>query len=126
MRPDGYAYEVVARSADWRASVVAGGIFGLHGTHWTPLSIFERYATYERSRHALPANHGEVRSWTALFLDRVMTRGSELDLFALMGVIAARLGRGDADGAKDFRRYDRQNGFAAVRAFLDELRRTPR
>ncbi|MEO8603115.1 MAG: hypothetical protein ABI629_11120 [bacterium] len=123
MWPDGYRYEVLPRSADWRTSAVAGGMLGLHGTHWTPRAIFERYATYERSRHRLPKHHRAVREWTGLFLERVMTSGSELDLFALMGVIAARLAHADSNGAKDFRRYEGLAGVAGIRAFLDELDR---
>ncbi len=130
MRPDGYTHAVVPHAADWSGSAVAAGLLGLHGTHWTPLSIFERYATYERARHALPTHHRAVRTWAGLFLERVMTTGSELDLYALMGVIsarlAARLAAGDADAAKDYRRYEGLEGFAAVRAFLAELRRDAR
>ncbi|MFN8640491.1 MAG: hypothetical protein U0802_02060 [Candidatus Binatia bacterium] len=123
MRADGFPYVAVPHAADWRASPVAGDLFGLHGTHWTPRSIFERYATYERARHARPRSHDAVRGWTTLFLERVLTTGSELDLFALLGVLAARLADDEAAGAKDFRHYPHLTGFAGARAFLDELAR---
>ena len=127
MRPDGFTYAVVPHAAEWRTSAVAGGIFGLHGTHWTPRAIFERYATYERGRHARPTQLRAVREWAALFLDRTMTTGSELDLFALLGVLAGLLAAADdAGGAKDFRRYARLTGFAGAGAFVDALDRRTR
>lgn len=126
MRPDGFIHTVVPHAAEWRTSTVAGGLFGLHGTHWTPRTIFERYATYERARHTRPTNLRAVRKWVLLFLDRALTTGSELDLYALLGVLAGRLGADDADGAKDFRRYERLVGLAGARAFLEDLERKSR
>jgi len=126
MRSDGFTHLVLPRAATWRASTVAAGILGLHGTHWTPRSIFERYATYERTRHARPTSQRALRGWTSLFLERVMTTGSELDLFALLGVLAGRLDDDGGAGAKDFRRYQHLTGLTAAEAFLDELVRRRR
>jgi hypothetical protein len=122
MRPDGYTYAVAPLSTDWRSSVVEGGILGLHGTHWTPEGIFERYATLERARHKFPKNQRWLRPWPARFLERVLQSGSELDLYALMGILAGRLDPDVGEGAKDFRRYYGMAGLDGVRSFLDELR----
>lgn len=126
MRGDGFTHLVLPRAAAWRAWTVAAGILGLHGTQRTPRAIFERYATYERTRHARPTSQWALRAWTSLFLGRVMTTGSELDLFALLGVLAGRLADDSGASAKDFRRDEHLTGLTAAEAFLDELARRRR
>lgn len=99
---------------------------GEHGTHWTPRSVYERYFTLERKvrrhRAGVPTTSATwVEEYAAFFLNRYLETGAEIDLYALMGVIAGRLapvaGRGRE---KDYRDYDRLAGFDALVRFVAE------
>jgi len=96
---------------------------GLHGTHWTPRAIYERFRTYERKRCHGNITHDWITAYPRVFLDRFLEQGSELDFFALMGLVAGRLSdhTGPA-GEKDFRLYDSVPGFDSVFRFLEQIR----
>ena len=96
---------------------------GLHGTHWAPRTIYERFRTYERKRCRGNVTHAWFTAYPRVFLDRFLEQGSELDFFALMGLIAGRLSDHTAPaGEKDFRRYDSVPGFDSIRRFLEQTR----
>lgn len=98
----------------------AGEVLGLHGTVWTPPSIYERYATLERRRITRGRRPDWFEVYGPVFLERFRQEPSDENFFALMGVVAGVLSsRHGVAGSKDWRTYDALPGFAALRAFLD-------
>ena len=100
---------------------------GEHGDDfWTPLSVFERYLTLERKlrRHsdATPMTSvTRVEEYAHFFLRRFLEEGDELDLYALMGVIAGRVAPASGRGReKDYRDYDNLPGFSSLLRFVEE------
>ena len=109
---DGFGYDVIM------GAEAAPEILGLHGTHWTPRSIYERFLTLERARRRHPSNHRWLEPWPAILVERVLERRSSLDLYALLGLVTGALGPLDGDGReKDFRTYPSLPGFEAVGEF---------
>ena len=104
---------------------------GEHGTAWTPRSVFERYMTLERKirrhRAGTPTTSATwVEEHAVFFLRRYLASGAELDLYALMGVLAGRLAPVDGRGReKDYRDYDRLPGFRALVDFVEQAAATP-
>jgi hypothetical protein len=112
---DGYA---AVRAAPGIAPV-PGQTLGLHGTHWTAQSIYERYATLQRRRLTNPSQLRWFDAYPSEFLQRCLRDPSEQNFFALMGVIAGTLAaRNGMAQAKDYRRYATLPGLHALRAFL--------
>jgi hypothetical protein len=106
---DGFGYEVIMRPGG------SPEILGLHGTHWTPRAIYERFCTLERARRRHPSNHQWLEPWPAILVERVLERRSPLDLYALMGLVAGAVSPLDGEGReKDFRTYGSLPGFDAV------------
>lgn len=106
---DGLGYDVLT------SSEAAPEILGLHGTHWTPRAIYERFCTLERARRRHPSNHRWLEPWPAILVERVLERRSSLDLYALLGLVTGALGPLDGEGReKDFRMYTCLPGFDAV------------
>jgi len=98
---------------------VSGRTLGFHGTQWTLQSIFERYATLEQSRRALPSRLQWFAPYGPEFLRRFLDEPTEENFFAVMGVIAGVLASGNGEpSAKDYRTYDALPGFEALRQFL--------
>lgn len=97
---------------------------GEHGTAWTPQSVYERYLTLERKlRRNRPEAPTTSATWVdehaPFFLQRFLETGAELDLYALMGIVAGRLAPVDGRGEeKDYRRYDDLPGFRALVRFV--------
>ena len=106
---DGLGYDVLT------GSEAAPEILGLHGTHWTPRAIYERFCTLERARRRHPSNHRWLEPWPAILVERVLESRSLLDLYALLGLVTGALGPLDGEGReKDFRTYRCLPGFEAV------------
>jgi len=102
---------------------VQGRTLGLHGTQWTPRSVYERYGTLERSRRARPSRPQWFAEYGAEFLRRFSEDPSEQNFYAIMGVIAGVIAsRNGEAGAKDYRKYDLLPGFDALQQFLEEVR----
>src|SRR6185295_1563164 len=96
---------------------------GLHGTHWTLQSIFERYATLERGRRSRPWRREWFAQYGPEFLRRFMEDPTDQNFFSVMGVIAGVIAsRNGEANAKDYRRYDALPGFEALQQFLREVR----
>ena len=96
------------------------GTMGLHGTHWSPRAVYERYATLQRKYRRFPDRLRPVGDWPRMILQRFLDEGSETDLFALLGVIAGRLEALDGTGAeKDYRTYENLAGFDQAEAFVE-------
>jgi hypothetical protein len=99
---------------------------GEHGSGWTPRSVFERYLTLERKirrhRQGVPTTSATwVEEHAAFFLKRYLDTGAQLDLYALMGVLAGRLAPVDGRGReKDYRDYERLPGFDALVQFVEQ------
>jgi hypothetical protein len=99
---------------------------GEHGSRWTPRSVFERYLTLERKvrrhRAGVPTTSATwVEDHAVFFLQRYLDAGAELDLYALMGVLAGRLAPvGGRGREKDYRDYERLAGFASLVRFVAE------
>ena len=115
---DGLAYEVVTNPDG------SPHVLGLHGTHWTPRAVYERFRTLEHARRRHPSNHRWLEPWPAILVERVLERRSPIDLYALMGLVAGALSPLDGEGReKDFRTYGSLRGFDAVRAYWECLER---
>ena len=111
MRADGYELRPVGQTV------------GLHGTCWTPASIFARYATMERKRRAHPAWERWFDRHPRVFLERFLQDPTDLQLFALMGVAAGvYASRRGMRGEKDYRAGHASLGFDAVCRLLDAWR----
>jgi len=119
MKADGYLFDANNRadgSYDDR-------ILGLHGTHWTARSIYERYASLESRRRRHPEALVWFEPYPAMFLERVLEDPTELNVAALMGVLSAAVRSPDGPGAaKDFRVAALPPGFSAAQQFYEELR----
>jgi hypothetical protein len=104
---------------------------GEHGSFWTARSVFERYLTLERkvrrhSKDAPTTSATWVEAQAAFFLKRYLDTGAELDLYALMGVIAGRLAPlGGRGREKDYRDYARLPGFRSLVRFVEEATAEP-
>lgn len=104
---------------------------GEHGSMWTPRSVFERYLTLERKirrhREGAPTTSATwVEEHAAFFLKRYLETRAELDLYALMGVIAGRLAPvGGRGREKDYRDYERLPGFRTLVRFVEEAAAEP-
>jgi hypothetical protein len=125
MAREGYRFIVLPEKEDGGGPPHRAGPFGLHGTHWTPRSIYERYLTLQATHLSGAGYKRWLEDVVPLFLDRFLEEGSDLDLFALMGVLGATAGGQDCDRSKDFRDYDRIPGFDAFEAFLSDVRKGP-
>lgn len=98
------------------------GTLGLHGAHWTPQSIYERYFTLERRRRRDTNTLKWFPPYRQRFLKRYLEDPSELNFFAMMGPVAATLARLDGDGReKDYREYGNLPGWKHLRAFYREI-----
>lgn len=99
-----------------------GQALGLHGTHWTAASIFERYATLQRRRRRFPQEMGWFAPYPAKFLARFLEDPDTESFHALMGVVAGALA-GDRREApsKDFRRYPSQRGLGPLGRFVEQV-----
>jgi hypothetical protein len=98
-----------------------GQTLGVHGTHWTPSSIYQRYVNVERRRRRYPERMAWFEPYAAVFLQRFLADPIELNFFALMGVLAGTLAP-PATGAKDFRTYGATDGFPLLRQWFDAMR----
>ncbi len=106
---------------------------GLHGTHWTRQSIYERYAALERRRRGHPRDLRWFEPYPTVFLERFLEDPSEINFFALMGVLSGVLtSQAGMAADKNYRTYDALPGFETLRRFLEDcgtpdatLRRTP-
>lgn len=103
---------------------VAGETLGVHGTHWTPRSIYERYLTLQRRRRADPTRLHWLPPYAEKFLQRFLEAPSENNFFALMGFVAGTVGDATGEmGAKDYRAYALLPGFETLREFYAEVTR---
>ena len=118
----GYSYQQTSPGT----APVPGRTLGLHGTRWTPSSIYERYATLERRRRSHPSQMDWFESYPALFLRRFLGDPSAENFFALQGIVAGALAahHGEAK-AKDYRAYAELPGVRSLHAFLEEVRAAP-
>lgn len=99
---------------------VDGQTLGVHGTHWTPSSIYQRYANLERRRRRYPERMPWFNPYAAVFLQRFLADPTELNFFALMGVLAGTLAP-SAARAKDYRTYGAMDGFPLLRQWFDAV-----
>ena len=95
---------------------------GLHGCHYDARSIFERYATLEQKRHRHPEKMAWFHPHAAEFLNRFLSDPTELNLLAVMGLLAGRLAHDDRHGEKDFTQYDALSGLREAQAFFAACR----
>jgi hypothetical protein len=112
-------HRVVRLPVDDRA--VPAGALGLHGTHWTPEAVYERYRGLERLRRRFPDHLGWFQPYGSIFLDRFLAAPSNTEFFAIMGVIAGALAGPDPEGElKDAGRA--LPGFEALARYLEAQR----
>jgi len=98
-------------------------IMGLHGTGYDARSIYERYLTFWRKHRRGTIRAPSFTKEIHRFLDRFLEEPSELNFFALMGVITAQLTDIEAPlGEKDYRTYDDLPGYRELRAYWRRCR----
>jgi hypothetical protein len=102
-------------------------ILGLHGTRWTPASIYARYADLGRRWRAGAPSLRWFEDYPERFLRRFLDDRSELNLFALMGVVAGVLASHRGLGReKDARVLGDPPGLDDIRRFFETIARRPR
>lgn len=112
---DGYRY---LRPPDAQPTETGQWTLGLHGTHYSPRSIFERYATLERVRCQNSDRLRWFEEYGGEFLRRFQMDPSEMNAMALMGILAGRLSGDRPHGEKDFTEYECLPGLGEARAFI--------
>jgi len=96
---------------------------GLHGTYWTPPAAYLRYCVLELKRRKGNRTHEWLQQAAPRLLARFLETGSEVDFYALMGILAGSLCRSRTLGReKDYRTYDRTPGSEHLRRFVEEVR----
>ena len=113
-RRDGYRY---LPPPDGHPTEQGEWTLGLHGTHYDPRSMFERYATLERVLCQYPDKLAWFETHGAEFLRRFRAEPSEINTMALLGILAGRLTGDCPRGEKDFTAYDSLSGLREARAF---------
>lgn len=99
-------------------------ILGAHGTLYTRRSIFERYFTLECKRRRNPRMFKWLEEYRVRFMQRFFEDPSELNLFALMGLLAGRQIADSGSGSgkeKDFRLYGELPGLQNAIDFFETL-----
>jgi len=114
LKRDGYRYLTLpcdspTEQCEWT--------LGLHGAHYTPRSIFERYATLEQVLCQYPDKLGWFAAFATEFLSRFRTDTSEINAMALLGILSGRLAGDRPGGEKDFMAYDCLSGLREAQAF---------
>ncbi|MBT8396423.1 MAG: hypothetical protein HKO65_17765 [Gemmatimonadetes bacterium] len=118
-RADGYT--------DIRASIEGAtrdseDTLGLHGTFWTPETIYLRFRVLEIKRRRGNRTHDWVVEAGQMLLRRFLEEGSVSDYYALMGILGGFPPSGSAEGReKDFRTYQGTPGLLSARRFLEEV-----
>jgi hypothetical protein len=124
LEDDGFKVIRRSRVAQPPITAISREIMGLHGTAYTKRSIYERYLSYWLKCRRGTIQPRSAREDAHRFLDRMLDEPSELNLFALMGLVAAHLI--DAEsllGEKDYRTYTELPGYDALCNLLQECRR---
>jgi hypothetical protein len=97
---------------------------GLHGTHWDPQTIYLRFRVLEIKRRLGNRTHDWVVETAQMLIRRYLEQESDLDFFALMGILGGVVREGDEEGTeKDFRRYSSTPGLGPAKRFLEEVRK---
>jgi hypothetical protein len=122
LRADGH---VDVRASLRDATRTSSQTLGLHGTAWTPGSVYRRFLVLETTRRMGNKTHAWVPEAAVGLLKRFLETRSDVDFCALMGVLAGALGRHDTTGKeRDYRTYPQTPGLDSVTRFLEELRRS--
>jgi hypothetical protein len=114
----------VLRSATAGLTLESPDVMGLHGTSYTPRSAYERYLTYWLKYRRGTIKPPALKQDAHRLLDRMLEEPSELNFFALMGVVAAHLVEPETPLCeKDYRTYGDLPGYEALRALRQECER---
>ena len=120
LREDGYVDVRVSLEGATRHSEQT---LGLHGTFWTSEAAYLRFFTLELTRRMGNRTHEWLRDTVTVLLQRFLETGSEVDLHALMGVLAGSLAdRTTLGRERDYRTYDQTPGLHGLRRFISEVR----
>ncbi len=114
MAEDGHLHQ---RPPETKPTQHDHGTLGLHGTHYDAQSIFERYSTLEQRRQHHPDKLAWFEAHGPEFLRRFRDDPSEVNLMALMGILAGRLAPAGTPGEKDFHAYGSLPGLREAMAF---------
>jgi hypothetical protein len=115
LQADGFRY---LRPLDAVPTEFGPWTLGRHGAHYNPQLIFERYSTLEHKRCQAPDSSAWFADHGAEFLARFRDDPSEVNLMALLGILAGRLSGRTPRGEKDFRQYDTLPGWREAQAFF--------
>ena len=116
MQQDGYHY---VKPLDTDPTEHGTWTLGTHGTHYDPQTIFERYATLEHKRCQYPDKLAWFEAYGSDFLRRFREDPSELNLMALLGLLAGRIASSSHRGEKDFTRYNSLPGLREAHLFFE-------
>jgi hypothetical protein len=95
---------------------------GLHGTYWEPETIYLRFRVLEIKRRGGNRTHDWVVEAAQDILKRFLSNQSELDFYALMGILGGfELAPGETGKEKDFRTYDQTPGLRSAQQFIEEV-----
>ncbi len=123
LEADGFAVVRLGHALRAQLTAASPEIMGLHGTGYDARSAYERYLTWwlKYRRGTIPRQ--PPRADAHRFLDRLLDDPSELNLCALMGIVAAHLVDREAPlGEKDFRTYGDLPGYRALARFRQDCR----
>jgi hypothetical protein len=96
---------------------------GLHGTYWTAETVYLRFLTLELTRRTGNRTHEWMKEAAPGLLRRFLESRSEMDFYAVMGVLAAALPDTKTLGEeKDYTRYGSLPGYQSLRTFVEEVR----
>ena len=114
-----------------RDSLVTNGTqranaIGCHGAIYSDAAIFERYASLQRrQKHDETQGLEWFSEYPQEFLQRFLNEPTDLNYFALMGVIAGSLDDGNqARRAKNYLVTDVADGYDSARKLIEEIRAT--
>jgi hypothetical protein len=119
MQADGYAVQDVPKGV----MDPANPVLGLYGAHAKPRFLYERYIELERQRRDHPLDLAWFEAYPTVFLDRFLEEPSDINFYAVMGVMAGALARASGRGPDDDtdqRSSDPRPGFDSLRQFLDD------
>ncbi len=120
-RADGYIDVRVPRKG---ATQNSENTLGLHGTYWLLHAVYLRFSVLELKRRMGNKTHEWVAEAALKILKRFLENRSEVDFYALMGILSGSLSNSGTMGLeKDYRTYGDTPGFESLKQFVEEVKR---
>jgi hypothetical protein len=100
-------------------------IFGNHGVHFHPESVYERYFTLMQKKRKDPKRFRWLDRHLDEFFQRFRSEPTEFNLMAIMGILAGHLQESPTPGEKDFREYSSLPGLQLAKEFFAQCKSSP-